>query len=79
MTNVEQMNEIDAALRDAPTPPPSDALTTRVLGHARAALTENRRRRPNRITTALGRAAVVAAVAVYLSWAVDFLAWLART
>jgi hypothetical protein len=75
-----------AELRARPTAPPSEALSARVLASAHAALAEELRtpaRARRRVRSwswswAVG-SVVVAAIGVYLTWAVDFLVRLANT
>jgi hypothetical protein len=75
-----------AELRAWPTAPPSRGLSARVLARAHAALTEERTTRaqtPSRAgrlaTSSAVASAVIAAVGVYLTWAVDFLVRLCHT
>jgi hypothetical protein len=72
-------DDLPSRLRALPFEPPSAALSARVLARAHAALTEapqaTRAGRVRARATAIATfAAVVSAVAVYLTWAVDFLA-----
>jgi hypothetical protein len=71
-----QDDEIDQSLRGLPDVSPPPELAARVHARARAAFEAGGAGRVARLATA---AAVVAAVAVYLTWAVRFLGALAST
>jgi hypothetical protein len=71
----EQGDRLFAEVRALPAMPPSAALSAHVLALAHAAL-ETRQRPAAAWAVA---SAVVAAIAVYLTWAVEFLARLAST
>jgi hypothetical protein len=60
-------------LRALPAPPTSPELRARVLGAARVALTEPDRTARRRAAARATFMACTSAVAVYLTWAVDFL------
>jgi hypothetical protein len=81
MNDDDQADELFAAVRALPSAPPSAALSARVLGRAHAALAAEGGLEPRRRPAAAWAltSAVVAAVAVYLVWAVDFLSRLVRT
>jgi hypothetical protein len=67
--------DVDRWVRALPAAPLPEALAARVHERARAAFEGGGAGRAARVATA---AAVVSAVAVYLSWAVQFLSALAR-
>jgi hypothetical protein len=80
--NPDPNDDLPSRLRALPFTPLSAALSTRVLARAHAALAETPKagRGPGaqrRATSLATLAAVASAVAVYLTWAVDFLGHLA--
>jgi hypothetical protein len=70
--------QLDGHLRAWAEVPLPAALSARTLAHARAAFESAGQARARRVGALATTAAVVSAVAIYLTWAVEFLSALAR-